>query len=281
MKANWTSSRDLCELWNKLGDGNYSFTRNGTTIKMVWEPPFDYIFVVNYTLDDVSLDKTIYAVMEPVIHNAKWRFYFGRPSLFKAVWCHVPGNYNNNEWHLAKTRNELIMSMGQISKTHDKAISAILSDKYFDHGHINRINVALQAQHVMEWHSYGGNRFNWKDYRGILPLYSKDDALFPYKYTFNAENNSLPGYYTEKLIDAILSECLCFYSGPPDIEELIDPKAYVLLDMKNIDTSIDTMKRAVDEDWYSQRIDAIRKSKYKILNETGFFPRLHSLLTNG
>ena len=276
MKANWISSKCLCELWNKLGDGDYSFTKNGLTIKMVWESPYDYVVVVNGTCDLVPLNKTIYLVMEPIIYDLKWKFYLDNPILLKAIWCHQPGNYNNNEWHLSKTRQDLLKMIPL--KTQGNTISAILSDKYADPGHILRINLALKAQHELKWHSYGGNQFKWKNYKGHLPLYSKDDALIPYKYTFNAENTFLPGYYTEKLIDSILSECLCFYMGPPNIEELVNPKAYVKLNIINIDQCINIMKQAIAEDWYGNRLPFIKQAKHKILTETGFFPRLHTLL---
>lgn len=283
MKANWISSKGLCDLWNKLGDGNYTFTKDHLTLEMVWEPPFDYVVVVNSTPDVVPLEKTIYMVMEPVVHDPTWNRYLNSSSfsLFKAVWCHRPGgNYNNNEWHLSKTRQELLDDDKAPPKTQGNAVSAVLSGKYFDPGHILRINLAQKAQHEMVWHSYGSNHFRWKDYRGALPLYSKDEALFPYKYTFNAENTFLPGYYTEKLIDAILSECLCFYMGPPNIEELVHPMAYVHLDMSDIPQSILTMKRAVQEDWYTLRLPYIKQAKDKILHETGFFPRLHTTLSS-
>ena len=280
MKANWISSKGLCDLWNKLGDGNYRFTKDRLTLEMVWEPPFDYVVVVNSTSDAVPLEKTVYLVMEPVVHDPTWNRYLSSSfSSFKSVWCHRPGgNYNNNEWHLSKTRRELLL-LDAPPKTQGDAVSAVLSAKYVDPGHILRIDLAQKAQHEMLWHSYGSNtRFRWKDYRGALPLYSKDEALFPYKYTFNAENTFLPGYYTEKLIDAILAECLCFYMGPPNIEELVDPMAYVLLDMSDIPQSILAMKRAVQEDWYALRLPSIKQAKARILEETGFFPRLHATL---
>ena len=50
----------------------------------------------------------------------------------------------------------------------------------------------------------GYDKFRWKYYLSDLPPNKKDEALFQYKYTFNAENNSIPGYFTEKLIDGII-----------------------------------------------------------------------------
>ena len=41
---------------------------------------------------------------------------------------------------------------------------------------------------------YGSDRFGYKNYKGKLPMYEKDEGLFPYKYTFNCENNSIKNY---------------------------------------------------------------------------------------
>ena len=41
-----------------------------------------------------------------------------------------------------------------------------------------------------------------------------------YKYVFSCENNSEKNYATEKIWEPILFECLCFYWGCPNLEEL-------------------------------------------------------------
>lgn len=282
MLCNWASSKYLCDLWNKLGNGDYSFTKDGVTIRMVWEGEHDYIVIVNGTNHPLGLSKlkkTVFMVMEPVLHDQVWNWCNKNPHLFKAVFNHTPGNYNNNEWHLSLTRPQLKDCTTPIPKTFNNAISAILSDKYFDPGHKTRIDFALKAQKELEWHSYGGNSFKWDNYMGSPPMHQKDIAMLPYKYTFNMENQCRPGYYTEKLIDAIMAECLIFYSGPDDIEDHVDPKAYVKLDFNDIDGSIKVMKRAIEEDLHTKRLPYILEAKRKILDETGFFPRLHKTLT--
>ena len=130
----------------------------------------------------------------------------------------------------------------------------------------------------LDVHVYGQNKFLWKNYKGSLPPHKKDDSLFPYKYSFNVENFSIKNYYTEKLIDGILSETLVFYWGCPNIEEYINEKCYVRLNLDNFEKSLETIKKAIEEDWWYQRIDIIRKEKQKILNELGFFPRLKKLI---
>ncbi len=248
-------------------------------MKLVWEAPYDYIVVVNSTTHPLTPDdlkKTVYMVMEPKIYEKRWLDYGRQPQLFKAIYDHT--TYNNNEWHLSLTREQLLNQTEPIPKTMGTTISAILSNKYFDPGHKTRINFARVAQHELPWHSYGGNLFRWRNYRGSLPLYEKDAALLPYKYTFNQENHCISGYYTEKLIDGILAECLVFYSGPDNIERLVDPLAYVKLDFTDIQGSIAIMKTALAEDWHSKRLPHILKAKSRILTETGFFPRLYMTL---
>ena len=91
---------------------------------------------------------------------------------------------------------------------------------------------------------------------------------------------SIKNYYTEKLIDGILGECLVFYSGCPNIRDFIDERAYVYLELSNFEKDYGIIQKAIQEDWYSKRLPYIREAKYKILNELQFFPRLEKFLTS-
>jgi GDP-L-fucose synthase len=286
MLCGWCSSQTLIELWDKLGHGNKSFTRDGITLTMVddsyKDDDVDHIVVVNNSYHKPSvanLKKTIFLKMEPTFLDGFWEYVHNNPELLKARFTHLPNSFNNYEWHLSKTLTQLL-DEGPVPKHYDKEISAILSNKYTDSGQITRINFALQAQHQLPWHSYGAYKPEWINYKGSLPHHKKDYGLFPYKYTFNVENNKLPGYHSEKIIDAILAETLCFYSGHEDIQKHIDPRAYVLLDFDNVEESIAVMKEAIETDLWSQRVKYIRQAKKKILEETSFFPRLHRTIVN-
>ena len=100
----------------------------------------------------------------------------------------------------------------------------------------------------------------------------------PYKYIFNVENFQINNYYTEKLIDGILSECLVFYHGCPNIKELIDEKAFVWLELSNFEQDYKLIKKAIEEDWWSERLSYIKQAKTKILDELQFFPRLEKII---
>ena len=155
-----------------------------------------------------------------------------------------------------------------------------MSGKYSDTGHIRRVDFVKYIEKHIPVHVYGSNKWDYKDYKGSLPYHQKDDALFPYKYTFNAENHEIFNYFTEKIVDGILCECLVFYWGCPNIREILDPRAYVQLSLISFDKDLEIIKKAIDEDWHTQRLPYIREAKQKILNELQFFPKLEKCIEN-
>jgi hypothetical protein len=271
--CNWTDPQSLAALWN--------------SIEIVSENP-DYFVVVNSTRScdvdaprsEEELRRTVLFRMEPHMHRRPdlWGEYTDpdpKRDQFLFAGYHEE-HFNNNEWHLSKTYSEL-MNMS-IEKTID-GVSAILSNKYVDPGHVLRVDFVKQLEEAgLNVAVFGGNKFEWRDYRGSLPSHAKEGGLFPYKYTFNVENFCIENYYTEKLIDGILSECLTFYYGCPNIRELIDERAYVWLDLNNFGASVEKVKEAIETDLWSKRLVYIRAAKQKILNETQFFPRLEQIL---
>ena len=120
-----------------------------------------------------------------------------------------------------------------------------------------------------------------KDYYhlNVIDAYhNKDDGLIPYKYTFNCENFELTGYFTEKIIDAILSETLIFYHGCPDIYAYIDKRAFVWLDLSNFESDYNYIKKCINEKLWEQRLPYIREAKKKILSDLQFFPRIKKII---
>ena len=100
----------------------------------------------------------------------------------------------------------------------------------------------------------------------------------PYRYFFAAENNQEHNYITEKLWEPLLTETLCFYWGAPNAAEHVDPRAFIALDLDDFENAFQTMKRAILDDEWSQRIDAIRREREKVLDEYQFFPMLERIL---
>jgi hypothetical protein len=54
----------------------------------------------------------------------------------------------------------------------------------------------------------------------------------------------------------------------------------VRLPLDNFEESLSIITKAIEEDWWSQRIDIIKKEKQRIVNELGFFPRLNKIISD-
>jgi len=277
--CNWQTTHDLSELWNKMSKGNYTWDN----IKLVWTGEADYYVVINCPPinEFPPPSKTIVFRMEPNmhLHPELWGDWAKpNPALFVKVCCHED-EYNNNEWHLSKTYTELKSSHPEKKAENDGIISTVLSAKYRDPGHIKRIDfVKFLEQKEMPVHVYGDNKWEYQDFKGSLPYHCKDDAVFPYKYTFNVENHSMQNYFTEKIIDGILGETLVFYSGCFNLKEFLPEDAFVYLELSNFEKDYETVKKAIEEDWWSKRLPAIREAKRIILDELQFFPRVKRII---
>lgn len=274
MMCNWMTTPDLREYYNKFSKGNYRWDN----IVMVLDDP-DYFVIINSPMGDDKYipEKTIVFQMEPNMkNNTKIWGDWASPdkTKFLKVFDHSE-DYNNNEWHLNASYSKLSEMTIKKHDEYDNILSTVLSAKYRDPGHVKRIDfVKFLEKKDFPVHVYGNNKWDYKQYMGSLPVYQKDFALFPYKYSFNCENNSIKNYYTEKLIDSILSESLCFYSGCYNIREYIDEKAYVYLDLNDFEKDYQKVKEAIEGNLWEERIEIIRKEKKKILNHLNFFPRI-------
>lgn len=277
--CNWTSSEDLLNTWNKMSENLNCSWKN---IRVVSQEPCDFYCIINRPLPDVSYvpEKTILFRMEPYMEKdePQWgEFAKPDPKQFLFAGYHDL-HFNNNEYHLTKSYKQLLHEPVTKNPDLNNILSTVLSDKYKDPGHIKRVDFMKFVEKKMEVHVFGSDKFLWKNYKGSLPHHNKDDAMFPYKYTFNVENHSIKNYYTEKLIDGILAESLVFYSGCYNARDYIDEKAFVYLELSNFEKDFEIIKRAIEEDWHTQRLPYIKEAKKKILNELQFFPRLHSII---
>jgi hypothetical protein len=85
------------------------------------------------------------------------------------------------------------------------------------------------------------------NYIKSLDIDKKNDGIFSYKYYFMAENNSEHNYITEKLWEPIICECLCFYWGAPNVSDYIDKRAYISLDLDNLEESYNIISKYFEE----------------------------------
>jgi len=278
----WTTSDVLREMWNKMSKGNYKWNN----IKIVLDENPDYFVIINSPpngvfLTDEQKKKSIIFHMEPYVTSNNYWGEWSNPDVSKFFYvCSHDKEYNNNEWHLSKTYSELTDMIIKKEEKYDFMLSTVLSDKYCDPGHIKRVDfIKFLDTKEIDVHVFGSNKFDYKNYKGSLPIYEKDNAIFPYKYVFNVENNSIKNYYTEKLIDGILGECLVFYSGCFNVGDFIDSRSFIYLELINFEEDYKKIKNAIENNEWGKRIDIIRNEKKKILNYLQFFPRLERILS--
>jgi hypothetical protein len=296
MLCNWCSSETLCKEWSNMCEDPTLFTWKN--LEIVWSNEnVDYYVIINKPHEGEFYEplKTIVFQMEPWIHDHSkgwgvktWgEWAIPDEKKFLAVRGRHNDCWNNAFWELEMNLSEI--KALDVSKMEKKnVLSTMCSSKYFDEGHILRIDFLKYVEKRLkenEKPDFELDIYNWdnnhqfENYRKGLDHYvNKSDGVLPYKYYFMVENNFEENFITEKLWEPILCETLVFYYGCPNVSKYIDPLAYIQLDMYDFEKSYELIERAIREDWWSQRIDIIRKEKKKILDELAFFPTICQIL---
>ena len=289
MMGNYWTSQELCQEWNNLTKGNCRWNN----IQFTWETSnIDYYIIINKPCNNDYYDpaRTIIFQMEPWCYNpadtwgVKTWGEWAQPDETKFLQVRSHRNYyNNGFWQLKSSYTEL-RNMESIEKYNHSIISTICSSKYFDEGHIKRIDflkfIELKDDPIVSFHYYNhDNPFQFKNYMGIArPNIDKEVGIMKYRYYFMCENNAEHNFITEKLWEPILCHCLCFYWGCPNASDYIDPRAFVQLDMNDFEKSFAIVKQAITENWWEQRLPFIIQEREKILEYYAFCPTVERII---
>ena len=289
MLCNWCSSKDLCNEFSVMNVIKGTYTNN---VELVSDDnSIDYYVIINMpTYDSLCVyepKKTIVFQMEPWVYDTtkNWgvktwgEWAIPDANKFMRVFRHAE-SLNNVQWQVSPPEN--ISGEEKINK-----VMCVLSDKLHDEGHKKRVNflkyVESESQVTPTTSTDIMQVYGRKNYHALKSYVGETQnkiELVKYKYCFSCENNSEKNYATEKIWEPILFECLCFYWGCPNLEDHIDSRAFVRLPLDNFEESLSIITKAVEEDWWSQRIDIIKKEKQRIVNELGFFPRLNKIMND-
>jgi GR25 family glycosyltransferase involved in LPS biosynthesis len=283
--CNWCTSEQLCKEWSNM----YMQDNKWKQIVMTSSNDpheIDYYVIINspQPTDQYVPERTIVFQMEPWVADPEknwgvktWgEWATPDPNKFFKVFTHKT-HLNNVQWQI----DYPFYTEPINNKERKNKMIAICSQKNFDKGHILRNNFIkyVEDSSTSLIDSCGRENYHhFKNYVGKVPSDNKYNVYSIYKYCLAAENNSEHNYATEKLWEAILCESLCFYWGCPNLEEYIDEKAFVRLPLEDPVAALKIIQQAIDEDWWSQRIEVIKQMKERILNKLGFFPLLESIL---
>lgn len=177
---------------------------------------------------------------------------------------------SNGDINFVKTFNDLA-SKGSYNK--EKLISVITSDKGFTQGHKDRIKF------VQKLKEHFGNSLDVFG-KGINGFEDKWETLRDYKYHIVIENSSFNDYWTEKLADNYLAECFPFYHGCKNLDKYFPKESFELIDINDIEKSIDIIENGINKDMYNTRLLEVREAKKLVLNTHNIFPMMANILDN-
>ena len=294
MITNWCTSEELCNAYSAMCEVDYNYKN----LEMVFHndhDKIDYYVIINKpwkTGEVFDPKKTIVFQMEPWVYDdtkkwgvKTWGSEWAIPDetkFLKVVGRKTKGEYNNVEFNVGLNLRELRGL--QYETKRDDELSTICSSKYFDEGHILRIDFLKFLDMSLKNFSMNifgyDNVHNFESYKGTLSTKTKYKGMVPFKYYFMVENNFEEDYISEKLWEPILCECLVFYYGCPNVFDYVDSESFVFLDFSKMTFAqcFEVIKRAIEEDWWSLRLSNIKSMKKKILDEMAFFPRLRRMI---
>lgn len=130
-----------------------------------------------------------------------------------------------------------------------KLISFISSNKNICPGHQLRLECVNEISNLkLDVDIFG---------RGINPIPSKLIGLKDYYYSVTMENDKLPFYFTEKIIDCFLSGTIPIYYGCTNIEKYFNPKGIINFSNKN--ELVDIINSLTPE-FYLNNLDAVKEN---------------------
>ncbi len=245
----------------------------------------DYYLIVNYPLESP------FSYYNP----KRTLLYIGEPSATRWTFIKKWREPNGEFFHVSQTPHKRMFTIWHLSKSYHwlkensirktKVCSTVTSDQSLLPLHKKRLQFVTMLDEQISIDIYGKvNRFRsplkaCSQYQGELPPIGKDKGLFPYKYHFASENNIEDNYITEKLTDAILAECLCFYYGTKTAKDWIDSEAFIHIDIMRPAEAISLIKKAIENKEWEKRIHIIRKEKQKILDEMQLFADIERVIS--
>ena len=89
------------------------------------------------------------------------------------------------------------------------------------------------------------------------PIQYKEDALLDYRYSIVVENAKTNNYFTEKLVDCLITGTIPIYWGCPNIGDFFDTDGMII---ENNLEEVQAVVGTLNENEYIKRIEAVKKN---------------------
>ena len=131
-----------------------------------------------------------------------------------------------------------------------------------------------------KYHLFGGLEFTmisktidmFKQYVGSVD--NKYTILSRYKYALAIENTNENNWFSEKFWDNVMSECLTFYYGCPNLEKFFPAGSFIRLPLPDFNSALKIIEATIDTGQYEKRLPAIREAKRLCLEK---YDLLHTI----
>jgi len=133
------------------------------------------------------------------------------------------------------------------------------------------VDYSTISKYVNFDHSYISNKTNgFYEYRF--------NAYLPYKYVFQCECLDECNYFTEKIIEPLMCECLTFYCGCSNLDKFIDKRCYIRLNLSRPEEAYNIIMKSIKNNEWEKRIKYIRREKERIHKEMSFIRMAERLI---
>jgi hypothetical protein len=175
-----------------------------------------------------------------------------------------------NAWFYGKTLDE-ILSVKEPSKM--KKISTVCSNKRQGHTvHRQRYDfTAIMEERIPELERFG---------RGFKWIETKAEAIDDYEFHVAIENQYAPHVWTEKLADTYLGFAVPIYYGCPNIAEYFPEDSYILIDIYDVEGSIEKIKQIISTPGeYERRLPAVKEARRRVIEEYNLLAMIDKIVT--
>lgn len=267
-------------LWRRMAKDYKKYAWNEIQVVSP-EEKADINIVINHPKfhipEDFDRAKTITYQLEPKVVRQKHWWEYNNPSISKGfLYCHnIDSNHMGIDWNVEYTYQQL--KNMQIEKT--KLFSTVQTWKDYYPGHkLRKFFLQYYLDELGYFDIYGhlkqGEDWTYKRYCGELPIRAKETALAPYKYSFCCENSIERNYWTEKITDALVCECLPFYWGCKNLKDFLPEGCWIWLPLDDPELSLEIIEETIANNVWEKRLPYIKDAKKLILEKWQFFPDL-------